>query len=578
MRKSAVNGLSAITGRIVRQRSAAAAAIILTAVQCGMELWLPRLMAFAVDEGILGGKPEQINAVGWKMLAVCLVMGLAGYGANILCAFIGQRLALELRGELYGRISSMSVRQVTELGSGSLITRLTTDVDICANYVNALLLLVFEPVLLTVGGVMMMWMISPSLGLVLIAFTALLLIIMTVFIRNTAPGFRKLRLVTDRINARLQNVLGLLRTVKGAGNEQREKARFAESNRMLYDAGFAVQRKIAVFNPLVMLIMNLAVAAVLYSAGAEVANHSIRVGAVLSAITYAEQILVAITAGGRMFKMIAETQPSADRLIQVLETEPEMPADGETLGEAFRELRFDRVSFGYEEGSSVLREISLSVERGETLAVIGPVGCGKSTVAMLCARLADVSGGRVLINEKDIRKLSMSELRRTVALTEKNSAILEGSIRDNIVFGRSGITDDEIRQAVSVSQLEELLEKKPKGLETRLYSMGKSLSGGERQRVTIARALAGRPGLLILDDSTSALDYITEERLLKQIRETYPEMAVLLMTNRLRSAESADRILVLGRDGSPAGEGKADTLRSSCAYYQRMLAVRDGRM
>jgi len=223
----------------------------------------------------------------------------------------------------------------------------------------------------------------------------------------------------------------------------------------------------------------------------------------------------------------------------------------------------------------VFDDLNMTLHAGETVALVGPIGCGKTTLASLCNRLFDATDGRILLNGRDIRSWRIADVRSAVALVEKQTAVLEDTLQDNIVFGREGIGRKDVQLAVDTAQLEGLVAKKPQGLDTPLYSMGKSLSGGERQRLTIARALAGAPGLLVLDDSTSALDYVTEARFLAALRESYPQMAVLLITNRLASALKADRILVLN-EGRIEADGKEDELRESCAIFRDMCEIQEG--
>ena len=552
-----------------------AAALLLTLLQCVMELHLPRLMAEAVDSGLMYGDARLLAEIGKRMLILAVAMGAAGYGASVSCLAAGERLALGLRDELYEKIHTLSVRQVSGLGHGSLITRLTVDAEVCAGLVQALVLFLAEPLFLMAGGVVMMWLIAWQLGLVFVGFVAAQLICMVFFIRLTAADYARARAMTDALNGRLQDALSHFRMSKAYNAGAAEKRRFEQSAAELLEASYRVQRKIAVFNPLIMLIMNLAVAAVLLLSGVLVPEGGMKVGTVLSAITYCEQVLLAIAASGRVYRVIVEAQPSARRLYELLETVPELEDGGEEPDGPFRELRFEAVDFSFPEGGSVLSGVSFSLRAGETLAVVGPVGSGKTTLAGLCLRLCDATGGRVLLNGRDLRGLSPEKLRRIAALSEKQSAVLEGTVEENIVFGREGIARGDIERAVSAAQLSAYIEKCPAGLGTELGSMGAGLSGGEKQRLTIARALAGKPGLLVLDDSTSCLDYETERRLLAAIREAYPDTAVLLIGNRAAGAAMADRVLVL-EDGRVCAQGSDRELRERSAFYRRICAAQEG--
>ena len=387
-----------------------------------------------------------------------------------------------------------------------------------------------------------MWTIAPTVGLALAGFVVIQLLIMVVFIQKTAPGFIRVRKATDTLNSSLQSAFGNFRLIKVSNTQKRESARIEQQNAILFDAAYAVQRKIALFNPVIMLIMNFAVASMLLQAGDLVATGSLSVGLVLSSINYSEQVLLSIAAVGHMYRVVTEAQPSAARVREVLETESGMmdglmPLDGED----FKNLSFEGVSFSYPEGSKVFEGLDFSVHAGESVAIVGPIGCGKSTLANLCNRFYDATSGRIAVNGKNIRSLRMADVRRVIAIVEKHTAAGKFIV------------------------------------DTLLLSSGKSLSGGERQRLTIARALAGKPSLLVLDDSTSSLDYVTEASLLDCVRDNYPFMAVLLITNRLVSALRADRIVVLD-EGRIVAEGTDAKLRESCPLYRHMRAMQDGEM
>lgn len=563
--------------RLFRQRIAVVVAILLAAAQCALKLWLPRMMENTVNNGVLAGSLDYIRANGLRMLAVCVVLGILGYAANLLCAVIGQRFALRLRNETYQNITGLSVRQVSGLGCGTLITTLTSDIDQCASLISAIILLVVEPLLLMVGGIAMMWRIAPSFGQMFIAFVAVQLLVMVLFIRHTAPGFARVRAAVDVMNNRLQKALSNFSLAKMSNTQAVEQAGFDQRNDALFDASYRVQRLVAIFNPVIMLLMNMAVACVLWLSGHRLSEGAINVGMVLSAITYSEQVLLSIMAGGLMYRKLTEAQPSARRVRRILSIQPDL-ADGQArLDGPFRALSFKNVTFAYAEGGKVLDGVDFTIRAGEMLAVIGPIGSGKTTLADLCARLYDATGGQVLLNDRPIGDWRNGDVLGAVALVERQTDVLEGTVEDNVRFGREGIARDEVLRALEAAQLKDYLADKPAGIETPLTSMGKSLSGGERQRLTIARALAGRPGLLVLDDATSALDYETEQALFDAVRRVYPDMALLLVTNRLYSAMQADRILVLN-EGRVEAEGSDETLRAESPLYRRICAVQDRRM
>lgn len=572
-----MNDIGYMIRRAFRYKGLVTAAVLLTALQCVMKLRLPRLMSFAVNTGLQHKDLSLLKSVGLNMLITCVIMGVSGYLSNLASAVSGQRFAMELRREVYRKISDLSVSQTSGIGIGSLITRLTTDIDICAMLIHALILLVMEPVFMTLGGVTMMWMISPRFGMVFICFVAAQLAIMVLFIKKTAPGFIKVRLAADALNSSLQNTFGIFRLVRASCTQERESDRFDVRNTELFERALEVQKLVAFFNPFIMLVMNLSVAAILFLSGWEVSSGLLNIGMLLMAVSYSEQVLMSIMTGGQMYRLITETKPSAERIRQILVMEPDVKDTGREKAGEFEELVFDSVRFEYPGGARVLDGLSFSVKKGEIKAVIGSVGSGKSTMAALCARLFDVTGGRILLNGKELPSLSMSEIRRCVALVEKHPPVVEGTIRENIVFGREGISEESIRKAVAAAGFP-LFEDGQGGKEepgmSRLYA-GRNLSGGERQRLAIARALAGDPGILVLDESTSALDYATEKRILEALRTEYPDLAVLMITSRLPSAKRADRILVL-EEGKAAAEGSDEELCACCRIYRRMAGVQLG--
>ena len=561
--------------RAFRYRVLVAASVILTAVQCVMKLRLPRLMSYAVNTGLQHKDLSLLKAIGLNMLITCVIMGISGYCANLFSAVSGQRFALDLRREVYRRISSLSVSQVYRLGTGSLITRLTTDIDICAMLIHAMILLVIEPVLMTAGGVWMMWLIGPLFGAVFVCFVAVQLFVMVIFIRKTAPGFMRVRTAMDTMNWGLQNTFGIFRLIKSSGTQIHESGSFDALNSEFFRRSYDVQKLVAFFNPFIMLTMNISVAAVLFLSGWEVGSGRLNIGMLLMAISYSEQVLMSIMTGGQMYRMITETQPSAHRILQLLKTDPDLVDAGSENTGSFDELVFDSVQFGYPEGGKVLDGLSFSIRRGETKAVIGPVGSGKSTMAALCARLYDVTEGRILLNGMDIRSLRMADLRKTVALVEKHPVLLRESLRENIVFGRENISEEDIRKAASAARFLLPMEQEYGNTGLSAVSATRNFSGGEMQRLGITRALAGNPGLLVLDESTSALDYETEKELLLAVRREYPDLAILFITGRLPSAQRANDILVL-EDGKAAAEGDDRELRAHCELYRRMTEIQNG--
>ena len=541
-------------------------AALFTAVQCAEQLCLPRLMAAVIDSGIVQGKTDLIMQTGGRMLLVCFVLAVSGYGAHVLSAVGAERFALHMRNELYDRIGALSVYEVNNFGAGSLITRLTGDVKTCSSLLGAFLQITIEPLLLTVGGMALVWQTERRLGLLFTVFVAVQILLMFCFVRLTAPRFKKIRQLNDRFNARLQEVFSRLRLIKILNREKYENDQFGTLNKGLLIAGIEVQKIVSVFQPLMMFIVDCAVAFILLFASN---NLDMRMGNLMEVIAYAQQVLLAVVISGRLFQLISEAVPGAARISQLLDAESDIADGTDEISAPVKQLEFDDVSFAYPASADVLSHIRLTVEPGSFLAVTGATGSGKSTLADLCVRLFDVGDGRILLDGQEIEDFRLADLRRHIALVEKHESVLSGTFYDNIVFGRDYVDEADVEKAVRAAQCAPLLEGQPEGLQGIVYAMGRSLSGGERQRLTVARALAGKPDVLLLDDCTSSLDHATETAMLREIRALYPEMTVILFTQRSVSAALAQTIVCLDR-GEIVGRGTDEELRETCPQYREL--------
>ena len=556
-----------ISKRFWRHRWLLLCAAILTAVSCAAELALPNMMAGIVNEGLLERRVEAVRAGSAAMLVTVLVLGLAGFGTFLSCAAASERFALELREELYGKITALSVGQVESIGAGPLITRLTGDTAVCASFAEVLLQMLLEPVLLLIGGVVMMWRISRAFDAVFLAFAALQSVLVLLFVRKTMPLFLNVLEKNDKMNGFLQSELRCLRLIKAYGGETRESAAFGNFTEEIRAAQMGVRRWTAFFDPLILLVVNSAVACILLLSGLQ-AGGTLRAGSILEAMTYAEQVLLSIVISGRLFSQVAEARASAGRLAEVFRTEPSV-TDGEmpvTSGGIGRLVLRD-VSFRYPSGGApVLSELDLTFERGAFVAVCGSAGCGKTTLSRLLCRVCDPTSGQILADGTDLRNYRLDGVRRSIAVVEKNMDIIEGTITENILYGRADITEADVEWALEVSGAAELVRALPEGRDAWARSLGTSLSGGDRQRLALARALAGRPSVLVMDDCTSSLDYTTERTVLRSIRKNCPDLTVILMTQRVPSVQGADLVVCIGEDGR-ARSGAPEELKETSPLF-----------
>lgn len=557
-----------ISKRFWRHRWLLLCAAILTAVSCAAELALPGIMADIVNKGLLERRIEAVRTGSTAMLVTVFVLGLAGFGTFMTCAVASERFAMELREELYGKITALSVGQVESIGAGPLITRLTGDTAVCAALAQVLLQMLLEPVLLLIGGVVMMWRISHAFDMVFLAFVVLQSALVLLFVHKTMPLFLNALEKNDKMNGFLQSELRCLRLIKAYGGETRESAAFDGFAEDIRAAQMGVRRWTAFFDPLILLVVNSAVACILLLSGSRALGGTLRAGSILEAMTYAEQVLLSIVVSGRLFSQVAEAKASAGRLAEVLRAEPtvtggEMPVPPGGIGR----LVLRNVSFRYPSGGApVLSELDLTFERGVFVAVCGSAGCGKTTLSRLLCRVCDPTSGQILADGTDLRSYRLDGVRRSIAVVEKNMDIIEGTIAENIFYGRADITKRDVEWAMEITGAVELVRALPEGWDAWASSLGVSLSGGDKQRLALARALAGRPSLLIMDDCTSSLDYATERDVLRSIRKNCPDLTVILMTQRILSAQGADLVVCIGEDGR-ARSGTAEALKKSSPLF-----------
>lgn len=566
-----------ISKRFWRYRWLLLCAAILTAVSCAAELALPRIMADIVNEGLLERRVETVQAGGAAMLITAFVLGLAGFGTFIACAAARERFALELRGELYEKITALSVAQVEAIGAGPLITRLTGDTNLCASLAEIFLQMLLEPVLLLIGGVVMMWRISHAFDAVFLAFIALECTLVLLFVYKTMPLFLNVLEKNDRINGFLQSELRCLRLIKAYGGGARESAAFENFAEEIRASQMRVRNWTALFDPLILLVVNSAVVCILLLSGLQATAGGLRAGSILEAMTYAQQVLLSIVVSGRLFSQVAEARASAGRLAEVLCTEPsiiggEMPVPPDGIGR----LVLRDVSFRYPSvGAPVLSGLDLTLERGAFVAVCGSAGCGKTTLSRLLCRVCDPTSGQILADGTDLRSYCLDGVRRSIAVVEKNMDIIEGTIAENILYGRTDIPEADVQWALEITGAAQLVRALPEGWDAWARSLGATLSGGDRQRLALARALAGRPSVLVMDDCTSSLDYTTEGAVLRSIRRNCPNLTVILMTQRVPSVQGADLVVCIDEDGK-ARSGTAEQLRESSPLFALLCRSQEG--
>lgn len=546
-------------------------AVIFTTLQGLAEIILPRYMGDIVNKGIITGDLDVVYGIGVKMLIVTAVLGISGYLSFIFINIAVLRFGNEFRTKLYDKVTKLSYSEVKSIGSGSVITRLTGDIEKVISVIKVTIDLVYKPLLLAVGGFLMIFYINLRFGLIFLAFIVIQVIIIYIFIHKSAPMFMKVQIKVDEINAKLQTVLHSMRLIKASTTETIEESSFENRNKGLFDSNIKVLSLMSALNPLVMFIMNITIVVIVIMIGYQSQDSSTTIGNVMMSITYAEQILMSIMISSNLARTISEISPSMKRLLEI--EDAVLPKTGDKELSDFQSLELKGVTKSYgdvsnknkknatDEGASstssngasnkrtVLSDIKLSVKKGEHIAIVGGTSGGKTTLAMLIAGLDKASEGNVLVNDTDINEYEPQQLRQKISLVGAyNNSIYSGTYMDNLTLGRD-IDRESVVKAAKAAEINDFIETFDYGYDSLAYSSGNTISGGQRQRLMIARALAGNPDVLILDDSTSSLDYATEKSVLENIRREYSDLTLILITERAGSAASCDKSYTLKKGG-----------------------------
>ncbi len=534
-----------------------------------VDLMQPELMSDIVDIGIFGGDMDFIISTGVKMFLLVVIGGCFGIACSYTATSAAQRFGKDLRVDAYAKVMSLSAEQTDKFTTGSLVTRLSNDISMVQEVVSMLLRMLVRAPIFFAGGIVMALSQNVNFGLVLIVSLPVMVFLIVTIMRKATPMFSQVQTKLDKVNSVVRENVGGARVVKAYVREEAENARFEDANSDLMCMNIRVQRIMALTNPLIMIILNLSVCAIIFIGGKEAEAQRMMPGDIMAAITYTTMILSSVMMIGTSFIFISRASASAKRINDVLECIPVI-CDGGVRAEKFEgKIEFKNVSFRYPgaAGRGVLNCIDLTVDPGETVAVIGATGCGKSTLASLIPRFYDAVEGEVLVDGINVKDYDLDCLRSNIGYVMQKSELFSDTVKNNILWGKPDACEDEVRDAARIAQADDFVSAMPEGYETYIAEKGASLSGGQKQRLSIARAMVRKPKILILDDSTSALDLETEARLRKALREALSDTTVILIAQRIASVRNADRIAVL-ENGSIIACDKHDNLMSSCAVYR----------
>ena len=538
-----------------------------------MDLMQPKLLQRIVDDGIAAGDAGEIQRTGLLMLGVALLGVIGGVGCTIYSSIASQNFGRDLRGSLFGKVQSLSFRNLDNLPTGTLITRITNDVTQLQTFVQMLLRMFVRSPMLIVGSLIMAVTINAKLTLILAVSVPLLFVFLFFLVRFSLPMFADVQKRLDSVNGRLQENLNGIRVVKAFVRSDYEEERFGEVNRDYTSVMTRGMRIMALNMPIMTLILNISIIAVLWYGGALNRSGDLAVGELVAYINYVTQMLSSMLSIGMILTFISRAKASADRVNEVFDERPDIenPVDSHQASQTGGRVDFEHVSFGYgkEKGELALRDISFTVLPGQTLGILGATGSGKTSLISLIPRLYDPRSGEVRVDGTPVSELELSSLREKVGVVLQEANLFSGSIADNIRFGRPEATDAEVERAAQSAQAHEFIERMPDGYATKLGQKGINLSGGQKQRIAIARALLMRPAVLILDDSTSAVDLTTESEIRSALEWEMSGTTKLIIAQRISAVQGADLILVMDR-GAVAAIGTHDELVQDSEIYREI--------
>jgi ATP-binding cassette subfamily B protein len=537
-----------------------------------MDLFQPRFIQHIVDDGIAKLDMNVVLQTGVWMVVFAFIGAVGGVGCTVFAMLASQGFGADLRNVLFRKVQSLSFGNLDELETGQLVTRLTNDVTQVQEMVAMMLRIMVRSPLILIGSLVMAFLTSPSLSLLFLVLGPFVGVLVWWVIRRAYPMFGAVQRKLDDLNTVLQENLAGVRVVKAFVRADHEIERFGKVNDNLVDQTIRAARVLAVTGPGMMIAINLGVVAAIWFGGVQITLGGMHTGQLIAFVNYLMRALQSMMMVSMLMMRLARAQASADRIEEVLDSEPKIENPPQpAAGFAPRgRVTFEDVTFSYGDGKDpVLKGVSLTAEPGQTVAVLGATGSGKSSLIHLIPRFYDVSGGRVCLDGVDVRQIGEADLRRSVAVALQEAVLFSGTIRDNIRYGKPDANDEAVVAAAKAAQAHEFITGFPEGYDTLVGQRGVNLSGGQKQRLAIARALLTRPAVLILDDSTSAVDVETESRIEEALETTLNGITRFVIAQRISTVLNADKIVVL-EDGMVAAEGKHTDLLTSSPIYREI--------
>jgi ATP-binding cassette subfamily B multidrug efflux pump len=556
-------------------RKPLALVLLLQLAQTLATLYLPTLNADIIDKGVITDNTHYIVKTGSFMLGITVVQIFCAVGAVYFGAKVAMALGRDVRHGIFSRVLLFSDREVNHLGTPSLITRTTNDVQQVQMLAIMTFTLLLSAPIMCIGGIILALKQDVPLSSLLLVAVPLLGVIVTLIISRMRPLFRQMQERLDNINRVLREQITGVRVIRAFVRDPQERERFRTASTQLFDVSLGAGKLMALMFPSVMLVLNLSTTAVVWFGGHLIADGSMQIGSLTAFITYLAQILMSVMMATFMFMLVPRAEVSAERIMEVIDTEPALapPVTPLPAGNEPSRLELRNVEFRYPGAEQpVLHDISFTALPGQTTAIIGGTGSGKTTLVNLIPRLLDVTGGRLLIGGVDVRDLERAEVSAAVGLVPQKPYLFSGTVATNLRYGNQAATDEELWQALHIAQARDFVERMPGRLDSPISQGGTNVSGGQRQRLAIARALVHKPGIYLFDDSFSALDYATDARLRSALATEVTGATMIIVAQRVSTIRHADQILVLDAGRIVARGTHAELMDTSETYREIVLS------
>lgn len=535
------------------------------------ELIVPLIMANIIDIGVKNGDTNYIAKQG----VLLVILGVTGLLSALICqysaSFASQGVGTILRRDLFHHINTLSHKEIDKIGTPSLITRMTSDINQIQLAVAMLIRLVIRAPFLVVGAMIMASTVSLKLSVIFFGAAVLIGLTLYIIMSKSVPFFKTIQKRLDRISLISRENLRGNRVIRAFARQDEEEEKFSKAAQELTDASISAGRISVLLSPLTCIITNIAIALIIWFGGMNVNIGELSQGDIIALVNYMTQIMLAMVVVADLVVIFTRASASAQRINEIFETKTsvtEEKAEKNPTAENDNAIEFRNVSFSYGEGEA-LKNVTFSIKKGETLGIIGGTGSGKSTFVNLIPRFYDATKGQVLVNGVDVKKYEIETLREKIGVVAQKTVLFKGSLRKNMQWGKEKAIDEEIIKALKIAQSWDFVEKLPGKLDFDVAQGGKNFSGGQRQRLTIARALVKQPDILILDDSFSALDFATDANLRKELKEQTRGMTVVIVSQRASTIRNADKIVVLD-EGECVGIGTHQELYKNCSEYREI--------